>query len=74
MKGFAPKWCKWIEEVVTRGSVGVKVNEEVGHNFQTRKELRQGDPLSPILFNFVADMMAILISRAKNNGQFKGRV
>jgi len=45
MKGFSPVWCKWIEEVVSRGNVGVKVNEEIGHNFQTRKGLRQGDPL-----------------------------
>ena len=44
MKGFSPIWCNWIEEVMNRGSVGIKVNEEVGHNFQTRKGLRQGDP------------------------------
>ena len=74
MKGFSPMWCKWIEEVVSRGNVGVKVNEEIGHNFQTRKGLRQGDPLSPILFNLIADMLAILVSRAKNCGQFRGLV
>jgi len=74
MKGFSPIWCNWIEEVMNRGSVGIKVNEEVGHNFQTRKGLRQGDPLSPTLFNLVADMLAILVSRAKSCGQFRGLV
>jgi hypothetical protein len=74
MKGFSPVWCKWIEEVVRRGSVGIKVNEETGHNFQTSKGLGQGDPLSPILFNLVADMLAILVLRAKNDGQFRGLV
>ena len=54
--------------------MGVKVNEEIGHNFQTRKGLRQGDPLSPILFNLIADMLAILVSRAKNCRQFRGLV
>ena len=34
--------------------------------------MRQGDPLSPILFNIVADMLAILINRAKVQGQIKG--
>jgi hypothetical protein len=40
MKGFSPIWCKWIEEVVSRGSVGIKVNEATDNNFQTRKGLR----------------------------------
>jgi hypothetical protein len=31
--------------------------------------LRQGDPLSSILFNIVTNMLAIIINRAKNNGQ-----
>jgi hypothetical protein len=39
-----------------------------------KKGLRQGDPLSPILFNVVADMLAVLIKRAKQNGQIQGVV
>jgi hypothetical protein len=54
------------------GSVAVNVNEDVGHFFQTRKGLRQGDPLFPILFNIVIDMQAILIKYAKEEGQITG--
>lgn len=39
--------------------MGVKINDEVGHFFNTHKGLRQDDPLSPILFNIVEDMLAI---------------
>ena len=35
------------------------------------KDLWQGDPLSPILFNLVVDMLAIFIARAKENGQIE---
>jgi hypothetical protein len=49
MKGFDSKWCKWIQDFVSHGSVGVKVNDDIGHYFQTHKDLRQGDNLSPIL-------------------------
>lgn len=44
----------------------------MGHYFQTKKGLRQGDPLSLILFNLVVDMLAILFERAKNSVDFKG--
>ena len=36
--------------------------------------LRQGDSMSPLLFNIVADMLAILIGRAKQHGQVEGLV
>jgi hypothetical protein len=74
MKGFAPEWCRMINQYVQGGSVGVKVNDDIGHYFQTKKGLRQGDPLSPIQFNIVVDMLAILIERAKNDGQVGGLI
>ena len=74
MKGFDPQWCDQIMRYIQGGSVGVRVNDDIGHYFQTRKGLRQGDPLSPILFNIVVDMLAILIERAKNDGQVGGLI
>jgi hypothetical protein len=54
--------------------VGIRVNNDIGHYFQTKKGLRQGDPMSPILFNIVADMLAILIARANEDGQVEGLI
>jgi len=65
MKGFSHKWIEWIKSFISGGSVEVNVNDGVGPYFQTKKGLRQGDPLSPILFNTVADMLALFINRAK---------
>jgi hypothetical protein len=59
---------------MTRGSVAVKVNDDIGHYFQTRKGVRQGDLLSLILFNIVVDMLTFLISRAKEDEQIQGVV
>jgi hypothetical protein len=56
---------------VTGGSVGIQINDNVGSFFQTKKGLRQGDPLSPILFNLVADMLALLVSWAREDNQLK---
>jgi hypothetical protein len=74
MRGFPTVWCQWMEKVVSKGSVCVQVNGEQGGFFQTRKGLRQGDPLSPVLFNIVADMLAVLIERSKRLGFFDGLV
>lgn len=76
MKGFSPVWYKWIDQLVTceGASVSIKINDEVGHFFQTKKELRQGDPLSPILFNPVVDMLVTMIFQAKSNENFRGVV
>ena len=72
MKGFHPTWCDWVKAYVQGGNVGIKINDQVGPYFQIRKGLRQGDPLLPILFNIVANMLAIIMSRAKEGGQAKG--
>jgi hypothetical protein len=72
MKGFSDEWRALIHSFVSGGSVVIKVNDDIGHFFQTKKGLRQGDPLSPMLFNIVADMLAIMIERAKLDGQIEG--
>jgi hypothetical protein len=74
VKGFSEKWCHWIDQFVSKGSEGVKVNDDMGRYFQTKKGLRQKDHLSPLLFNLVADMLALLIIRAKEDGQIRGLV
>jgi len=58
--------------MVIGGSVGIKVNDDISPDFQTKCGLRQGDPRSPVLFNIVADMLALLINRAKADGQIRG--
>jgi hypothetical protein len=74
MKGFSLSWCAWIQKIISGGHVGVKVNDDVCPFFCTYKSLHQGDPLSSILFNIVADMLAILFARAKEENQFHGIV
>jgi hypothetical protein len=44
MKGFNGKWCGWIKQVVTGGTMSVKINDQVGPYFSSHKGVRQGDP------------------------------
>ena len=45
MKGrFSDKWRQWIHNFVTGGSVVIKVNDDVGHYFQTKKDYDRVTP------------------------------
>jgi hypothetical protein len=59
---------QWAETFITGGSVAINLHDRLDNFFQTKKGLRQGDPLSPPLFNIVANMLTILINRAKDDG------
>lgn len=41
----------------------IRINDENRSYFETGKGLRQGDPLSPLLFNIVADVFTKMLRR-----------
>lgn len=63
-----------MDDFTQKGDVGIKINDQIGRTFCTWKGLRQGHPLSQILFNITVVMLAILINRAKIEGQIAGVV
>ena len=70
--GFCDHWCSQIKSVVQGGTGCVKLNNLEGPYFVSHKGVRQGDPLSPILFNFVADCLARMVRQAQINGLLCG--
>jgi hypothetical protein len=58
--------------VVEGGTVSVRINNQTGKYIRSAKGARQGDPLSPILFNFVVDSLARMMDKAIDNGVLKG--
>ena len=65
---FSPVWINWIELLVKGGSVGVNLNGEESSFFNPGKGLRQGDPISPLLFNLVVDVLNRMLEKAAEGG------
>jgi len=71
-RGFCPRLIKWIKMILMNGSVSITVNQTEGSTFETGKGLRQGDPLSPIMFNLVVDILTRMLKKAVAAGLIKG--
>jgi hypothetical protein len=71
-RGFGDRWMKWIKSVVVGGSISVMANGEESQTFKTGKGLRQGDILSPLLFNLVADALNRMLAKASRDGLVSG--
>ena len=66
--GFAPQWIKWVMTCVTSVKSAVRFNGQLLHSFSPTQGLKQGDPLSPYLFLFVAEALSLLLNDACARG------
>jgi hypothetical protein len=73
-KGFDVAYVHRILQLVSRGQTTIAINGEIGPYFRIKRGVRQGDPLSPLLFDYIADALDALLSRARAAGHIQGVV
>jgi hypothetical protein len=65
---FHSKWIRWVMQYVTTVQYSVRFNNIPLEAFKPSRGLRQGHPLSPYLFLFVADGLLKLLQHEVGQG------
>jgi hypothetical protein len=68
--GCPLRWTNWILVLLSTASTKVLLNGVPGHRICHGRGLRQGDPLSPMLFVLVMECFSAMIKLADSRGLF----
>ena len=70
--GFGVRWCRWIRTCISTVQFSVLVNGAPVNFFGSSRGLRQGDPLSPLLFLVMMEVFSKMMKRVEDAGLLRG--
>ena len=69
---FGEKWGRWMKACITTVHFSVLINGSPAGFFASSRGLRQGDPLPPLLFLLVMEVLSRLLRRTKEGDFLRG--
>jgi hypothetical protein len=70
--GFGSKWIRWMQVCTSTVRFSVIVNGSPTGFFDSSRGLRQGDPLSPLLFLLIMEVLSRMLKNAVGGDLLKG--
>ena len=70
--GFSEKWRRWIKCCISTVKFSILINGCPSDFFGSSRGLRQGDPLSPFLFDIFMEALSRMLVSSTAAGQFSG--
>eukprot|EP00253_Pinus_taeda_P020087 PITA_20087 len=70
--GFPHAYISWIMACITSPTFSILINGSASPFFHSERGLRQGCPLSPLLFLLVMEGLSRLMESAKSSGDIRG--
>jgi hypothetical protein len=67
--GCDQRWIMWLKMLMSSGTSEILLNGVPGKKFNCRTGVRQGDPLSPLLFVGVSELLQAMVNGLFQEGQ-----
>jgi hypothetical protein len=61
--GFPHGWLQWMSAILSSASTKVLINGTPGDRISHARGLRQGDPLPPMLFLLIMEVLSAVIKK-----------
>ena len=69
--GFNETFCNWIEAILHSATISININGTQQGYFKCSRGVRQGDPLSPLLFCIAEDVLSRSLSKLVEKGNIE---